>query len=58
MSDSPGDRNTEQRDDPTEDEQRPKQSAGMWLLGCIGKALLVFVVVAVIVFGACLVMIS
>ena len=36
---------------PPEDE-----TPGRWLLGCLGKALLVFFVVVLLVFGACFTM--
>lgn len=36
----------------------PEQTPGRWLLGCLGKTLLVFVVVALLVFGACFMMLS
>ena len=55
MSDSPDDPNRGWEDDSTPPEQDSQQSAGMWLLGCLGKTVLVFVVVVLLVFGACLV---
>ena len=37
---------------PSDDDETPWR----WLLGCLGKTLLVFVIVVLLVFGACFVL--
>lgn len=44
--------------DNQDNDSKPEQSALMWTLGCLGKVLLVFVVLVLLVFGACLMVIS
>ena len=42
----------------TPETAEPEQTPGRWLLGCFGKALLVFAIVVVLVFGACFMMLT
>ena len=58
MNESADDPKTDRNDDSNPDQQDSEQSTSRWLLGCLGKALLIFIVVVLLVFGACLVMIS
>lgn len=53
MNESSGDGSS-----PNNQENEPEQSALMWTLGCLGKVLLVFVVLVALVFGACLMVLS
>jgi hypothetical protein len=67
MNEPPGDRDPETPPQAPEtppapagepDAPTPEQTPGRWLLGCLGKTLLVFFIVVLLVFGACFMMLT